>query len=253
MKSYTALIQKFAFTFCLVALWSVCCGQAIAQETPCETGDGPCITGDQPCETGEGPCVTGEAGEEEGNDGPCVDGDQQPNVVEGGSPFEPGSMPKGERRLWAKSYLWAKAPEFVVEKWLSEKPEMKGKYVLIEYWATWCPPCRRSLNLLNEFHRKYKDELVVIGISEETEEAVRKLKEPKIEFYSAIDTKMRMKNELGVFGIPHVIILEPGGYVIWEGFPLQPHYELTHDIINRILEIGRKLKAQEAEDAASAE
>jgi hypothetical protein len=52
-----------------------------------------------------------------------------------------------------------------------------------------------------------------------------------------------MKDELGIYGIPHIIILEPGGYVIWEGFPLLPGYELTEEIIDKILEVGRKQKA----------
>lgn len=69
--------------------------------------------------------------------------------------------------------------------------------------------------------------------------------EPKIDFHLAIDTKKRMKDELGVFGIPHIIILEPGGCVIWEGFPLQEGYELTDKIIAKILEIGRKLREKE--------
>jgi len=228
---------RLSFVF-LIALMLTSFVPTFAEET-CPIDGGPCVDED-------GPCV----GSPEGQEGPCVDpdaGGKEPNIVQGGSPFEVGG-PKPERRLWAKSYLWAKAPDFVVEKWLSEKqPDMKGKYVLIEYWATWCPPCRRSLSLLNKFHEKYGDELIVIGICEETEEAVRKLKEPEIKFYSAIDTKKRMKDELGVFGIPHVIILEPGGYVIWEGFPLQPHYELTEEIIERILEIGRRIKAEAAE------
>jgi cytochrome c biogenesis protein CcmG, thiol:disulfide interchange protein DsbE len=158
-------------------------------------------------------------------------------------PADPGSAtPKKPRRMWATSYRWAKAPELVVEKWLTDKPETKGKYVLIEFWATWCPPCRRSISLLNGFHKKYGDELVVIGISEESETDVRKLKTPKVEYYSAIDTQMRMKKEMGVFGIPHVIIVEPGGFVIWEGFPLLAEYELTEKIIEKILAVGRKLK-----------
>ena len=175
---------------------------------------------------------------------PCTtQGAPAPKVM----PADPGSArPKKPRRMWATSYRWAKAPDLVVEKWLTDKPETKGKYVLIEFWATWCPPCRRSIPLLNKFHKKYGKELVVIGISEEPEAAVRKLKTPKIEYYSAFDTEQRMYKELGVFGIPHVIIVEPGGFVIWEGFPLLPDYELTEEIIEKILAVGRKLKAAEA-------
>ncbi len=161
----------------------------------------------------------------------------------GSSPFDTeyeSPLPKQGKRLWADNFLWAKAPDLVVEKWLSAKPETKGKYVLIEFWATWCGPCRRSIPLLNTFHRKFGDELVVIGISDETEVDVRKLTDPKIEYYSAIDTQARMKNKMGVFGIPHAIVLEPDGYVIWQGFPLLKDYELTAEIIEKILAIGRK-------------
>ncbi|MBE0536008.1 MAG: TlpA family protein disulfide reductase [Phycisphaerae bacterium] len=155
-------------------------------------------------------------------------------------------MPEDEKRLWADSILWEKAPELIVEKWLTDKPDTAGKYVLIEFWATWCPPCRRSLSLLNTFHEKYKDELVVIGISDETEADVRKLKDPQINFYSAIDTQARTKKQLGVFGIPHVLLIEPEGYVVWEGFPLLKGHELTEEIIEHTLSVGRNLKEQQA-------
>jgi len=183
---------------------------------------------------------------------PTIDADKIPRFG-CDSPFDKDYQPpviKNEKRLWANSFLWSKAPEFVVEEWITDKPKTDGKYVLIEFWATWCPPCRRSLSLLNELHRKFGDELVVIGVCEETAADVRKLNEKhpeaaKIEFYCAVDTQKRMKDKLGVWGIPHIVILEPEGYVIWEGFPLQEGFELTEEIIEKILDIGRKLKEKQ--------
>ncbi len=140
-----------------------------------------------------------------------------------------------EKKLWAKSYLGQKAPEFVVEKWLSKEPDRKGKWVLIDFWATWCPPCRKAIPELNAFHKQFGDKLVVIGISDEPEAKVRALQDPKIEYFSAIDPQKRMNKALEVKGIPHVIIVDPEGIVRWEGFPLLEGYELTEKVVADLL------------------
>jgi cytochrome c biogenesis protein CcmG/thiol:disulfide interchange protein DsbE len=195
------------------------------------------------------PCVT-EASEPElpcvetaGNDANEIDPMAVPRFA-ANSPFDANyTAPATEKTgkiLWAKSYLYEKAPDLVVEKWLTEQPDTQGKCVLIEFWATWCPPCRKSVALLNQLHHKFGEDLVVIGISEETEQAVRKMKEPVIDYAVAIDTQQRMKKTLEVRGIPHVIILEPEGYVIWEGFPLLAGYELTEDIVAKIIQISQQ-------------
>src|SRR5882724_10937537 len=79
------------------------------------------------------------------------------------------------KQMWAKSILNQKAPKFVVEKWLTVEPSTKGKFILIDFWATWCSPCRKAIPELNEISHKFGDKLAVIGISDEPEAKVRAL------------------------------------------------------------------------------
>ncbi len=213
----------------MAALFCECAiGEPEATKTP-ESG----------CEPGEGPCLVKDAvkpkGGEQAKDIPFAGGDLFAEDYKNPVQFD-------SKRLWAASYLYAEAPETVVEEWIGKKPETKGKYVLLEIWNTWCPPCRRSLALLNGFHERYGDELVVIGLCDESVAAVKEcMQRPNcgIEFFNAVDTQARTKKALGVVGVPHTIVIEPGGYVVWEGFPLQKGYELTDDIIEKILAVGR--------------
>ena len=140
-----------------------------------------------------------------------------------------------EKKIWARSIIGQKAPAFVVEKWLGDEPKREGKWVLIDFWATWCGPCRKAIPHLNELHQKFAGKLVVVGISDEKEDDIRKLAEPKIAYASAIDTQARMKDELAVTGIPHVIIIDPQGIVRWEGFPFLKGHELTEKVVTALL------------------
>ncbi len=139
------------------------------------------------------------------------------------------------KQMWAKSFLNKKAPSLVVEKWLTDKPEMKGKFVLVDFWATWCPPCRKFIPILNDISDKHKDKLVVIGISDESEEKIEAMQGVKGKYYEAIDSKKTMSKELEVKGIPHVILIDPNGIVRWEGFPLLSGHELTDGVVTSLI------------------
>jgi len=140
-----------------------------------------------------------------------------------------------EKKIWAKSFLNQKAPELVVEKWLTKERDRKGKFVLIDFWATWCGPCRKAIPELNALHKKFGDKLVVIGVTDEPEDRVKSMATPKIEYASAIDTQGRTKKAVEVKGIPHVLLMDPQGVVRWEGFPLLDGFELTEKVVADIL------------------
>lgn len=143
-----------------------------------------------------------------------------------------------QKRLWAKSFINKKAPEIVVGEWLTDAPETKGKFVLIDFWATWCAPCKRLIPELNHFQKKFKNDLVVIGISDEKKSKVTGFKKHPIEYYSAIDTKKKLKNIYQVKGIPHCVIINPEGIVVWEGWPQLEGHELTAEVIEDLIKKG---------------
>jgi cytochrome c biogenesis protein CcmG/thiol:disulfide interchange protein DsbE len=141
------------------------------------------------------------------------------------------------KKLWAKSVLNQQAPKLEVGKWLSKKPDTSaGKFTLIDFWATWCGPCRVYIPMLNDFHKKYKNKLNVIGISDEAEEKVEAFDNPKINYFEAIDPQRKIYSQLEVKGIPHVIIISPKGQVIWEGFPLLANFQLTEKVLTDLME-----------------
>ena len=54
--------------------------------------------------------------------------------------------------------------------------DLKGKVVLVNFWATWCPPCRAEIPDLVKLQEKYRDKLVVLGISEDEDASPQEVK-----------------------------------------------------------------------------
>jgi cytochrome c biogenesis protein CcmG, thiol:disulfide interchange protein DsbE len=145
---------------------------------------------------------------------------------------------EGKNLYAEKDFRGKKAPDFLVEKWLNrESVDTRGKVLLIDFWATWCGPCREVIPELNEFQKKYKDKLLVIGISDEQPEVVKKfMGSTMMEYSIGIDRKKRMSKAIGIKGIPHVLIISPDGIVRWQGFPGNDDDPLTEKIVKQIID-----------------
>jgi len=123
-----------------------------------------------------------------------------------------------------------KAPKLRVATWIKGRPVRlsagKGKKVyVVEFWATWCPPCRTSIPHLSKLQAKYKDKgLVVIGISREPVGTVRSFvrKMRQMNYWVACDRKNATSQAYmkGIRGIPHAFIVDRQGKIAWHGHPM---------------------------------
>jgi len=141
------------------------------------------------------------------------------------------------------------APKLATGKWVQGQPVKdfeKGKAYIVEFWATWCGPCKVSIPHLNEIHNKYKDKgLVVIG--SDCWERDEKLVEPflkdmgeKMTYRVSLDDKTTSKkgtmaetwmDAAGRNGIPSAFLVNTEGKIAWIGHPM----ELKDSVIDDVL------------------
>jgi thiol-disulfide isomerase/thioredoxin len=118
-------------------------------------------------------------------------------------------------------------------EFLGDKPALTDHPLLIEFWATWCPPCRASIAHLNDLNKKYHAlGLEIVGISGEDKTVVQRFRSGTLMNYSvALDKDQALANEFQVETIPHAWLMDKDGRVIWSGHPM----ELDEQTITRVL------------------
>lgn len=92
----------------------------------------------------------------------------------------------------------------------------RGKVVLVDFWASWCEPCRLSFPWLNEMQAKYGDRLVVIGVNVDSErrDADRFLTQVPARFQVVYDPNGKIAAQYDVMGMPSSYVFDTSGKLI---------------------------------------
>lgn len=92
--------------------------------------------------------------------------------------------------------------------------EAKGKVVLVNFWATWCPPCIAEMPSLEKLYQDYKDKVVFLLVSNESEEVVSQFKAKRDFDFLAHAAVSPSPKLLEASSIPRTFILDQLGHIV---------------------------------------
>lgn len=127
----------------------------------------------------------------------------------------------------------------------------KGKQVVVvEFWATWCGPCRTSIPHLTEMQKKFaKRGVVFVGVSDETAAKVKPFVDnmgDKMDYTVALDrdrkTSEGYMRAYGINGIPHAFIVDKEGRVAWHGHPMAGLDKALEQLASNTYDLGAEKK-----------
>jgi len=92
--------------------------------------------------------------------------------------------------------------------------ELRGKVVLINFWATWCGPCRKEMPLLEAIHRRYEKlglTLLGVNVEEDLSDAEEFLRQTPVSFPILTDPENRVSRLFDVAAMPSTVIVDRAG------------------------------------------
>ena len=133
-----------------------------------------------------------------------------------------------------------KAPEFALKSFDGKTIKLsdyKGKVVIIDFWATWCPPCRKGIPDLISIQNDYKNDVVIIGISLDGEKTLKDVpgfvKSYGINYPIVYGDEKVVAAYGGIEGIPTAFVVDKKGNVVDKHVGLVP----KDTYINKIKEL----------------
>ena len=95
--------------------------------------------------------------------------------------------------------------------------QYRGQVVYVDFWASWCIPCKKSFPWMNEMHQKYKDQglkIIAINVDEESADADKFLADTPAEFTILRDPEGKLAKQYKLVGMPTSLLFDTQGKLV---------------------------------------
>ena len=95
-------------------------------------------------------------------------------------------------------------------------PDTQGKMIMIDFWASWCDPCKRSFPIIKEIHEKYADKgllIIAVSVDENRKDMERFLADHPVPFVVVRDSHETLAAKVRPPGMPTTIFVGPDGKI----------------------------------------
>lgn len=136
------------------------------------------------------------------------------------------------------------APDFTLKSRSGENvklSELRGEVVMINFWASWCAPCRQEMPLLEDMYKKYNDlgfVLLGVNVEEDSSKAGELLREVPVSFPILFDNKNDVTKLYKVVAMPSTVMVDRDGKMRYLHRGYLPGYEAEY--VKQIKELVRE-------------
>ena len=138
--------------------------------------------------------------------------------------------------LWASSAVASEniqgpAPDFALKSNTGKNlrlSEYRGQVVMINFWASWCGPCRQEMPLLEDMYKRYQSlgfTILGVNVEEDSSKAKRLLKEIPVSFPILFDNRNQVSKMYNVVAMPSTVLVDRDGNMRYLHKGYKPGYE----------------------------